>query len=77
VALLLSSGGWKLAFGLSLAALGVCIYDIVHVSQKASQVTFRGVQIAHVGWGLYVAAGGAVVALIGCIADANNKSASA
>ena len=52
---------------LALGGLGVAIYDIVHVSQKAQDLTINGTQIAHVGWGLYVCAGGAAIAFIGAL----------
>ena len=54
-----------------LAGLGVSVYDIAHISDKASQFTLGGVQIIQVGWGLYVCAGGAVIAIIGAIMHRN------
>ena len=68
VALLLGRGGSVFAALVALVALGICIYDLVNVSHKAAQITVAGVQVAHVGWGLYTATGGAAVALIGAIA---------
>lgn len=65
--LLLARGTAILTALLALGGLGVAIYDIVHVSQKAQELTINGTQIAHVGWGLYVCAGGAVIAFIGAL----------
>jgi ABC-type transporter Mla maintaining outer membrane lipid asymmetry permease subunit MlaE len=60
-----SKGGSRLAFVAILVAGGVGIYDLIHTSNRLRSVTFDGTQIDHVGWGLYVVVGGAVIALIG------------
>jgi hypothetical protein len=62
-----SGGGTVFSALLGLAGLGISIADLIHVSNKTSEVTFAGVQIAHVGWGLYVCTGGAVLAIVGSL----------
>lgn len=49
-------------FAVAAAAIGV--YDAVHIHQKAQQVVAFGVQIAHVGWGVYVVIAGGVIAAL-------------
>ena len=66
---LLVRQGYILTIMMALAALGVGIYDIINVSHKAAQITFQGEQIAHVGWGLYVVVGGAVLAIVGSLIE--------
>jgi hypothetical protein len=44
-----------------IAAVG--IYDAIHIHHVAAQVRFGGVQLDHVGWGVYVVVAGAVIAL--------------
>ena len=50
-----------------LVAGGVGIYDFIHIHQAVQSATFDGVQVDHVGWGLYVVIIGAVVALGGML----------
>ncbi len=66
-----SAGGAVFAVLMGIAGLGVSIFDIVHVSDKLSQATIDGVQVASVGWGLYVCAAGAVLAIIGALAHSS------
>jgi len=51
----------------TLVAGGVGIYDFIHIENKLKTVTFAGVQIDHVGWGVYVVIVGAVIALGGVL----------
>jgi hypothetical protein len=69
VALLVGRGGAVVALLVSLAALGISVYNIIHISHKAADVTFAGTQVASVGWGVYVAAVGAVLAAVGALAQ--------
>lgn len=48
-----------------LVAGGVGVYDIVHIHDRLRSAVFHGVQLDHVGWGLYAVVGGAVIALVG------------
>ena len=60
----------KHVFLASLAVLvagGVGIYDLIHISHTLQSATLGGVQIDHVGWGLYVVVVGAVIALAGLL----------
>jgi hypothetical protein len=70
--MLLPGGGVAVLSALAgVAGLGVAIYDISRVSSKASEFTLGGVQIIQVGWGLYVCAGGAVIAIVGALMHRN------
>jgi hypothetical protein len=52
---------------LIVVAGGVGIYDLIHEHNKLQSVTLGGVQIDHVGWGLYVVVVGALIALGGLV----------
>jgi hypothetical protein len=41
----------------------VAIYDAIHINHAVANVRFAGVQLDHVGWGVYVVIAGAVIAL--------------
>ena len=41
--------------------LAVGIYDAVHIHNAVAKVTFTGVQLDHVGWGVYAVIAGAIL----------------
>jgi hypothetical protein len=49
---------------MALVAIGVGIYDAIHIHDRLRHVTLFGAQIDHVGWGVYVVIGGAVIAAV-------------
>ena len=61
------SNGRILACLAILVAGGVGIYDLIHIHDRLQSVTLGGVQLDHVGWGLYVIVVGAVIALGGLL----------
>jgi hypothetical protein len=64
-ALAIFTSGWRMLGVLIVIAGAIGIYDLIHESNKYSSIKLAGVQIDHVGWGLYVVVVGAVVALVG------------
>ena len=62
---------------MALLALGIGIYDTIHIHDQVRHLTAFGTQFAHVGWGVYVVVIGAVVAGIGALKSraANNRAA--
>ena len=58
----------------ALLTVATCIVDLVRVTHKAREFMLGGVQVVHVGWGLYVATGGAAVALVGAFMLAMSDS---
>jgi hypothetical protein len=50
------------------------IYDFIHEHDKLRSVTLDGVQIDHVGWGLYVVVIGSVIALGGLVKRATEPA---
>jgi hypothetical protein len=57
--------GRTLPFLLVLVAGGTGVYDAIHIHDRLARVTFGGVQIDHVGWGVYAVIIGAVITLVG------------
>jgi xanthosine utilization system XapX-like protein len=57
----------------ALAGLATAGYDLVHVAYRASKTTLFGVHLAHPGWGLFLAAVGASIAIVGLGMRANNR----
>jgi hypothetical protein len=52
---------------MALVALGIGIYDAIHINERLRNVTLLGAQIDHVGWGVYVVIGGAVIAAVAAL----------
>jgi hypothetical protein len=77
---LLIAGGTLFTSGRSLLLIlilivgGIGIYDFIHEHDKLRAITLDGVQIDHIGWGLYVVVIGAVVALGGLAKRAPNTA---
>lgn len=46
----------------AIAAVGV--YDAIHIHHAAEKIVLGGVQLDHVGWGVYLTAAAGVVALV-------------
>jgi hypothetical protein len=64
----LATGGHFVAELLTtLTAGGVGIYDFIQRPQRSAHATFGGIQVAGVGWGLYVVIIGAALALGGLL----------
>ena len=59
--------GRRLLLALILIVGAIGIYDFVHEHDKVRSVTLDGLQIYHVGWGLYLVVIGAVIALAGLV----------
>ena len=55
------------AFLVILVAGGVGIYDFFHIRNELHSFTIGGVQVDHVGWGLYVVVVGVVITVGGVL----------
>ncbi len=71
IALDRGSGAGIVVAGLAaLAAAGAAGYDLVHIERMTTDVTVFGNRLATAGWGVYVAFGGALVALAALASEA-------
>jgi hypothetical protein len=70
----LFTSGRRLLLALVVIVGAIGIYDLVHELDKVRSVKLEGLQIYHVGWGLYVVVIGAVGALGGVAKRAPNTA---
>lgn len=49
---------------MGLIALGIGIYDAIHIHDRLRNLTLFGSQVDRVGWGVYVVIGGAFIAAV-------------